>query len=307
MRLVLVVAVLALIGTGAVAAEVVGPVTPPGLTAQYYAPAGAKRVPMVLVLGGSEGGLGGSGPLAKRLAGEGYGALALAYFGAEGVPKTLQSVPVEYFDQGIAWLLARPEAGRRRVAVLGGSKGGEAALLVAANNRRVCAVVAGAPSGVTWPGINPAAGRGDPGPSWTRDSRPVPYAPYDRTKPFKTILDLYERSLPAAPAESFIPVERIAGPVLLISGRQDSLWPSSAMADTMMARLDKAKFKHAHQHLAYPDAGHAGFGAPVSPDNPNLSHLADYGGTVAGNQAARADGWPKALAFLATAFKTGCR
>jgi uncharacterized protein len=261
----------------------------------------------VLVLGGSEGGLGGSGPLAKRLAGEGYGALALAYFGADGVPKTLQDVPVEYFDRGIAWLQARPEAGGRRVAVLGGSKGGEAALLVAANNRQVCAVVAGAPSGVTWPGINPAAGRGDPGPSWTLAGKPVPYAPYDRSKPFKSVFDLYERSLPAAPPESFIPVEKIGGPVLLISGRQDSLWPSSAMADAMMARLDNAKFKYPHQHLAYPDAGHAGFGAPVAPDNPNLSHLADFGGTVAGNQAARADGWPKALAFLATAFRTGCR
>ena len=298
---------IALIALAAQAAEVSGPINPPGLTGEYYAPVGAKTVPMILVLGGSEGGLGGSGPLAKRLAVEGYGALALAYFGAPGVPQTLQGVPVEYFDKGVAWLQARPEAGGRRVAVLGGSKGGEAALLVASSNRAVCVVVAGAPSGVSWPGINPAAGRGDPGPSWTRQGQAVAYAPYDRTRPFTTIFDLYQRSLPAAPPESFIPVEKIAGPVLFISGREDTLWPSSAMSDAMMARLDKARFKYPHQHLAYADAGHAGFGAPVAPDNPNLRHLADFGGTVAGNQAARSDGWPKALAFLATAFRNGCR
>ena len=77
--------------------------------------------------------------------------------------------------------------------------------------------------------------------------------------------------------------------------------------DRLEIRGAKSARANPHQHLAYADAGHAGFGAPVAPDNPNLRHLADFGGTVAGNQAARSDGWPKALAFLATAFRNGCR
>lgn len=283
------------------------PIVPPGLTGEYYAPAKPGAAPQVLVLGGSEGGLDGSRPIAQRLAESGYGALALAYFHAPGVPPTLQSVPLEYFTRAIDWLAARPEAAGRRVAVLGGSKGGEAALLIASGDRRICAVVAGAPSSVAWAGFNPADFISDPGPSWTRGGKPVPYAPYDRTAPFKGLLDFYTRSLAQAPPEAAIPVEKIAGPVLLISGRQDQLWPSSAMSDAVMARLDAAKFKPVHQHLAYDDAGHAAFGLPLAPDSPNLARLGQLGGSAAGNQAARQDAWPKALAFLDDAFRTGCR
>ena len=46
----------------------------PGMVGQYYAPPRAGG-PMVLVLGGSEGGTKGSGPLARTLASEGFGAL----------------------------------------------------------------------------------------------------------------------------------------------------------------------------------------------------------------------------------------
>jgi hypothetical protein len=306
MRRLIAAAVLAF-ATSAAAGEITPAVTPPGLVGEYYAPASVAFPPRVLVLGGSEGGLGGSAPLARKLAAEGYGALALAYFGADGVPRTLQSVPLEYFAKALDWLGAQPGERSRRMAIYGGSKGGEAALLVAAGDPRVCAVVAGVPANVAWAGINPANLRDDPGPSWTRAGQPVPYAPYDRSAPFKGVLDLYTRSWAKAPPEAQIPVEQIRGPVLLVSGRQDQLWPSTAMAEAAMARLDKAKFKYAHSHLAYDDAGHGGFGAPLPADSPNIARLGGLGGSGPGNQAARADAWPRELAFLNAAFKTGCR
>ena len=47
-----------------------------------------------------------------------------------------------------------------------------------------------------------------------------------------------------------LPVERIRGPVLLVSSNRDEMWPAQRMAERMMARLDAAKFAHAHEHLA---------------------------------------------------------
>lgn len=306
LRLMAIAAALAF-ATSVCAGEITPALTPPGLVGEYYAPVGVAAPPLVLVLGGSEGGLGGSAPLARKLADQGYGALALAYFGLPGVPKTLQRVPLEYFARALDWLAAQPGVKGRRLAIYGGSKGGEAALLIASGDPRVCAVVAGVPANVAWSGFDPANVTTDPGPSWTRGGQPVAYVAYDGSAPFTGILDLYKRSWARASPDAEIPVERIRGPILLISGRQDQLWPSTAMAEAVMARLEKARFRYHHEHLAYDDAGHAGFGPPLAAGSPNIGRLSALGGSGAGNQAARADGWPKELAFLAAAFRKNCR
>ena len=231
-------------------------------------------------------------------AARGFASLGLAYFGDPGVPATLENVPLEYFAKAIDWLSSQPGVDAKRIGIFGGSKGAEAALLVAARDPRIKAVVAGVPSSVAWQGYNPANFT-NPGPSWTEGGKPVPFAPYDRSAPFHGLLDLYQRSLAKAPAEAIIPVERIRGPVLLVSARDDKLWPSAAMGDAVVARLDKAKFRYAHENLAYDNAGHAGFGEPLPPGTvvpPAI--LAQAGGTAEGNLAMRADAWPKVLAFL---------
>ncbi|MEW6212266.1 MAG: acyl-CoA thioesterase/BAAT N-terminal domain-containing protein, partial [Acidobacteriota bacterium] len=124
-----------------------------GLIGRFYEPAGGGAHPAVLVLGGSEGGLQGSEPGAALLAAHGYAALALAYFGMEGLPKTLELIPLEYLKKGTDWLAAQPSVDRARLAVMGGSKGGELALLLAATFPELKAVVAYVPSGLVWQGI----------------------------------------------------------------------------------------------------------------------------------------------------------
>jgi len=270
----------------------------PGMVGVYYPPP-ERGGPVVLVLGGSEGGFAGSGALARNLAAQGYGALAIAYFGSPGLPALLEDIPLETFTRGVDWLEARPEVAGRRIGLVGVSKGGEAALLVASTDRRVCAVIAAVPSSVAWAGVNPAnfmSGK----PSWTRGGQPVPFARYDFSKPAGGVRGFYEGGLAKAPPESVIPVERIAGPVLLVSGRDDRLWPSTPMADQVMARLDATKFRYAHVHLAYDGAGHAAFGKPRADTDPppNPAIFSQTGGTPEGTQAARRDNWPKALAFL---------
>ena len=273
----------------------------PGMVGAYYPPP-TGRGDVVLVLGGSEGGLQGSQPLASRIAEHGVGALALAYFGAPGLPQTLEKVPLESLQAGIDWVRKQPGMTGRRLVVLGVSKGGEAALLLAANDPRLCAVVAGVPSSVVWAGIDMA----HPATpvtvsSWTMRGKPLAFVPY-ADGPFRGVRDLYERSLVAAAPETAIPVEKIRGPVLLISGKADQLWPSTPMSEAVMARLEAKHFAYAHKHLAYDNAGHAAFGPPLPADSPTMARLASLGGTAQGNQAARLDDWPKALAFLDEAF-----
>lgn len=278
-------------------------VTAGGLVADLYVPAGAPqgrggRRAAVIVLGGSEGGLGtAAGRDARLIAQHGYVALQLAYFDAPGLPKDLGLIPLEYFRAAIDWLSAQPGVDPRRIGLEGGSIGSEMALMVAAHDPRIKVVVATMPTGVIWPGISHTSP--DPPSTFTLSGKPLPYLPYG-AGPFTSVYDLYAKGLKALDQhpDAVIPVERIAGPVMLVCGRSDTLWPSCPMAEQVAQRLKAQRFKPPVQLLEYDDAGHAVFGGSWNADNPGMADWPKLGGSIEGNRAARQDSWPRSLAFL---------
>jgi dienelactone hydrolase len=269
-----------------------------GLLGRYYSPS-AQPAPhaAVLVFGGSEGGLSPYVALqASLLASHGYPALALAYFDEPGLPPALQDIPLDYLVKALTWFGQQPGVDTRHVAVMGASRGTEAALLLGAHfPQLVHAVVAYAPSSVVNPGL-PATGRSAGGPAWTLDGVPLP-----------TVTPVeYGLASPAADPQAIIPVEDIHGAILLISGDDDSLWPSPEYAHAIMARLDAAHDPFPHQSLVYTGAGHGvavavPYGpAPQAVVTSQYGEL-DLGGSGPANARAVADSWPKLLQFLATA------
>lgn len=259
-----------------------------GLVGAIFRPPGEGPRPAILVLGGSEGGLDGAAGLARPLAAQGYVTLALAYFGTEGVPTTLEEVPLEYFDRALDRLRREPGVDPARIAVIGGSKGAEAALLIGTRRADLAAVIAVAPSDAVWQGINRQAPA--PRSSWSSEGRPLPFLAFDRSRPFVSVLDLYQRSRPAAgPGDAAIPVERIRAPLLLLAGEQDALWPAATMVRAMTQRLGAAHFAPDYRHAEFADAGHAILGAPLPPER--AASLNEDGGTTAGNSHARQTSW----------------
>jgi hypothetical protein len=273
-----------------------------GVFANFFLAKQTGKRPAILLLGGSEGGLqaGGGGPI-KPLTDEGYDVLYLCYFGCPGTPPHLANVPLETFDRALTFLRAQPGINPKRIAVVAGSKGAEAALLIASRDPRLKAVVAGMPSSVAWPGVvNSLAMQ----PSWTAGGAPVPFLPYAFASYARGgIFGLYKDALPTIPQhpDAVIPVERISGPILLICGEADALWPSCAMADQISDRLT-SKGRPAAKVLRYKDAGHQVFGPPVDQTKPH-EWLASLGGSVDGNAAAREDAWPKVITFLRAALR----
>ena len=275
-----------------------------GLYGEFYVAAGAaSALPGLLLIGGSEGGLDTMSAMATSFAKEGFAVLALAYWGEQGLPASLENIPLEYFDRAIEWLQKQPQVARGGVGMLGWSRGTEAALLTASRNPAVHAVVAVAPSGAVWKGLHPDGNRA-PLPAWTVQGMPLPSLALDASgyRPNAPLADLFTASfgaMEAAPAAQ-IPIEKTHGGVLLISGGKDGIWPSTRFADRIAARLQTTGFQHALLHLDYPDAGHAVFvGHPqglmaqsLGGENPAM------GGTQAANRAAWQDNWPKTLTFL---------
>jgi uncharacterized protein len=263
-------------------------VTDDGLLANYY-PAGPKS-PGALVLGGSEGGLAGGGSrIAELLQADGFSALHLSYFRAPGQNPKLEMIPVEYFAKALQWMGRQPEVDGTRLAIIGVSRGAEAALLVATRRPELKAVVAAVPSSVIWAGVS-WEDMTFPQHAWSEAGKPLPSMPNNEN--FTAALDkLAER--PGV----IIPVERIAGRVLLVCGEADTLWPGCPMARQVEARARNHK-RPPVTVLAYANAGHLAFGPPLADNDPRVKSLAAMGGTPEGNNAARADGWEKTKQFL---------
>jgi dienelactone hydrolase len=130
--------------------------------------------------------------------------------------------------------------------------------------------------------------------------RPLPYLPYGLSGG-SGVYNLFDDGLNALPQhpDAVIPVEKINGPVMVICGKRDGLWPSCRMSAQVVARLAANNFKHAVRILKYAEAGHAVFGPTVFPETPTFTAL----GGAAGN-AARLDSWPKAVSFIDAAWSS---
>ena len=263
-----------------------------GLVGTFYEPPSAGPHPTMIVLGGSEGGIPGPAGFAGGFASRGYAVLALAYFRAEGLPNLLSNIPLEYFGTAIAWLKAQPSVDANHIGVIGGSRGAELALLLGSVYPSLHVVVANMPSNVV------IGGCCDPGRwfyAWTVGGRPVAAMPPPGRR----------NATDALQAE--IQVERINGPILLASGKDDGVWPSSESADKIVARLKRNHFQFPYESLMYDHTGH-GISRPYTPTtnlsgqrNPTSGRMVNRGGTPSGTAKAREDSWPKMLAFVGRA------
>lgn len=276
------------------------------LIGRYFAPIDAPGPnPGMIVLGGSEGGL---SPVvsaeARALAAKGYAVLQLAYFGLNGLPETVQLIPVAYFERAVSWLGRQPGVDPHRLGIMGTSVGGEAALLVASHDPRIRVVIAAVPSAIVWQGIG-TWGERDPASSFSLDGSPLPALRHIFSSG-DSVFAGYAQGLTllSGHRSARMPIRAIDGPVMLVCGGRDTVWPSCPMAQGAARRLRQDGFPYPVALLAYPRAGHAVFGPPVPPGDAFYPDLGALGGTAAANDAARADAWPRALAFLRRAFAT---
>lgn len=106
----------------------------------------------------------------------------------------------------------------------------------------------------------------------------------------------------AAVATASIAVEKIGGPVLLISHTADRVWPATRLSEMVMERLEAHKHPFLYEHLRYEDAGHPA-GLPYS--TPITIKMGPWrpGGSLEGNGFAMTDSWSKTLDFLDKHFK----
>jgi dienelactone hydrolase len=290
-----------------------------GVVGTLFLPPGAGPHAAVIALNGGVGGL--NEYWGAMLASHGYAGFALGYFNVEGLPRGLVNIPLEYFEHAIRWMRAQSWLRDHFLAVWGPSRGGELALLLGATFPEINAVIAWVPSGVGFWALGLAEpGDARPRAAWMFRGKPLPYLQENNASagvtPTAMAPELPIAWTPAylahlsdtrAVERATIPVEKIRGPVLLASGTDDQMWPSSALADIAIRRLEAHHHPFPFRHLKYEGAGHTIL-VPYTPLTVRAvsipvqgldERLYSQGGTPRADAEAGVDAWRNVLAFLA--------
>lgn len=243
-------------------------VTDNGLVADLFTDDSTQPRKAIIMLGGSEGGKSWSRikkPIAY-LVQKGYSLLSLAYFKEKGLPNSLEEIPLEYFEKAFNWLSEQKGIVANEYAILGGSKGAEAGLVLGSKYPQVKTVIALSPSSDVWQGIPQKRfdiGK-DAKSSWSYEGDNLPFLKYPTPINKMDLLLLQLRrmheealNIKKGARSSTIQVEKTQGAILLISGERDRMWPSTHMSEIVIDRLEAKKFEYNYEHKAY-ETGHNG-------------------------------------------------
>lgn len=217
------------------------------LAANLYMPKMQADAPVVIVLGGSSGGM--RTQYGEYLAQNGIAALTLAYFRFGSLPETLDNIPVEYVHKAIDYLQTVEGINGDKIGLWGASRGAELAFLSATTDSRVKSVAVTTPSKVAWHGARGLH-------AWTYKGKGVSSLSFERqsSKPIFTRVEQALKYKEKVKAAQFS-FEKVNGPILLISAKNDQIWPSFQMSEDIEGYLKKRSFDHTVTHLTYP-TGH---------------------------------------------------
>jgi pimeloyl-ACP methyl ester carboxylesterase len=292
--------------------EVAGP---EGWKGVFFPPAaGIRAGAPVLLLPGSGGGV--FRYRAALLASHGHPALALAMFRYPGLPDSLVDYPIERVRDAAVWLARR--TGTKRAAVLGTSRGSEAAALAGVHfPDAFSGVILVVPSHLSDAGaLGPAARKGES--AWTVDGRPTPVTDLGFTPDDPRVVE-QAKTLPGYNASAIvidkwgspefearygIEYERIRAPVLVLAAGEDAVWPSWISAEHIRRRFaEHGKARQVEVHV-YKAAGHGmvslanGTMLSTFTFHPLLKGFMALGGQPEANCEASFDSFRATLAFL---------
>lgn len=139
-----------------------------------------------------------------------------------------------------------------RIAIVGGSRGADLALLIASYYDDIDCVVGLVASHAVFPGNTNHFTTS----TWTYNNVELPFIPVNEAAvPFLMKRDLrgtFTAMLQDTVAEqnALIKVEQIKGPILLISATEDEIAPTTPMCNKMMDRLKQHNFQYNTEHIA---------------------------------------------------------
>jgi uncharacterized protein len=216
-----------------------------------------KKQALIVGFGGSEGGNAWTTAYWQKTRDEfiakGYAFLAIGYFGSPNTPRILDKIALDHIHNAITLAAKNKKINRKKIAVIGGSRGADLALLLASHYPEITCAIGLSSSHAVFPGHTQEFNSS----CWTFEGKELPFIPVnDAAIPFLMKRDLkgaFEAMLQDTIAEqkAVIAVEKINGSILLLSGTKDEIIPAVNMGNKMKTRLKSNNFKHSYKHLVY--------------------------------------------------------
>jgi uncharacterized protein len=265
-----------------------------GFKATFFSKDNIENQTAIVLMGGGDWGDYWGQEFAKA----NYVGLSLPYYRQEGLPELMEEIPLEYFEKAISWLKEQSVVNPDKIIVMGASRNAELALLIASNFPNIVhGAIAFNPSSVSWSNTVLPFNSDSVKPSWTFKKQPVPYIVMDKIigTPTSTIetLTYWKNGLSdsVAVSNASIKVENINGPILLLSGADDEVWPSALMSDMIENRIKMNNFHFDFENIKYENAGHLISSNPNNPssirqgkmDIGGKSYYFNFGGTETGD------------------------
>lgn len=280
-----------------------------GFQAKFFSKAEVKDKAAIIVIGGGPGG----DYWGREFANRGWVNLSLPYYRQEGLPPLMEEIPLEYFERAISWLGKQPEVDRDKIIVMGASRNAELALVIGSKlPKLVSGVIAFAPGAVSWSNTVLPFNSEEMKPSWTYQGEDIPYLPMEKIKgtdstQIETLqywmdglqkIEQYE--------EAVTRVENIKGPILLLSGKDDKIWPSALMSNMIEKRLQTNDFQFDFENVQFENAGHLisrnvatiSSGRIGQMEVEGKNYELEFGGTIEGDKAAIIQSFDKILSFI---------
>jgi uncharacterized protein len=280
-----------------------------GFQANYFTKKTTENKATVILVGGGQWG----DYWGEHLANKDYVGLSLPYTRRESLPKLPEEINLEYFENAINWLKKQPEVDPKKIVVMGASRNAELALVIASTfPELVSGVVAYAPSSVSWSNTVLPYNSNDIKASWKYQGVDIPYVPMNKVSGNNSnkieTLEYWNNGLAKTDYvdQATIRVEKINGPILLFSGKDDMVWPSSLMADMIEQRIKESNFKYSFQNIKYEKAGHLISSNPESNSDFRTGKINingkdyefGYGGTNEGDYKAKQDAKIRLMEFM---------
>lgn len=280
-----------------------------GFQANYFVKKDTEKKASIVIIGGGQWG----DYWGQQFADRGFVGLSLPYTGREGLPKLPEEINLEYFENALKWLKKQSEVDPNKIIVMGASRNAELSLIIASVfPELVNGVIAYAPGSVSWSNTVLPYNSNDLKPSWRYQGADIPYIPMDKIAGNESnrieTLEYWKSGLTKTEyiTQATIRVEKINGPILLFSGLDDMVWPSSLMADMIEQRIKENNFKYSFQNIKYKEAGHLISSNPESNSDYRTGTINidgkdyefEFGGTPEGDNKAKQDAKMRLLDFI---------
>ena len=199
----------------------------------------------------------------------GYNVLVLGFYMWEGLPDTLVSIPVDYTERAVQWLMDEKKI--KSIAMTAASTGAGYTLLSAPLIPEISCVIPVVPYDHVMEGTTNSfkrLGRS----VYTWHGQDVPYSPW--TLIDEGLIRIFLRAMKdkkyglrrfmrygydhnPVTEESRIKVENMHADVLLLGVRNDDGWPSDEAVSRMVKVLETAGYQYRVEHHIYEKASHA--------------------------------------------------